>query len=162
VEVVRCSGLLPADRNGMSDPYVQVELGTQRKATKSKSKTLDPVYRERFSFSLQAAKPGDDDKTTLKLGLEVFDKDRGTKDDFLGEVSISLVEVFSGKWSSATVGPLEFELEDATSRVDPKIAKLVGSRKADGSGEWQEHGKVALKFSFQQEGAPAAKQTGKK
>ena len=158
VEVVRCSGLLPADKNGKSDPYVTLQLGTQRTVTKSKSKTLDPVYRERFSFGMQAAKPGDN-STALTLAVEVWDKDRGTKDQFLGEVSVSVVEAFSGKWSSATVGPLEFELADASSRVDPKIAKLVGSRTADGSGEWQEHGKVVLKFSFQREDAPAAKQT---
>ena len=161
VEVVRCSGLLPADKHGESDPYVKLELGTQRTATTSKSKTLDPVYRERYSFGMQAAKPGDNSRA-LSLAVEVWNKDRGATDTFLGEVSVSVVEAFSGKWSSATVGPLEYELTDASNRVDPKIAKLVASRIADGIGERQEHGKVVLKFSFQREDAPAAKQKGAK
>jgi hypothetical protein len=177
VEIVRCHGLLPADKNGKSDPYVKLELAGQRKSTKPKNKTLEPVYNESFCFDVQtqqtqkgtkakskssstlsAVGDGGDGSSTLQL--EIWDKDRGAKDDFLGEVAISLQEVFVGKWSSATVGPLSFELQDPKFRVDQTISKLVGSRKADGSGEWQEHGKVLLKFSF--EANTAAAKGGKK
>ena len=149
VTLVKCSGLLAADKNGKSDPYVTLTLGgAQPKATKAKSKTVDPVFNQSFSYDIKA---GD---TSSLLALEVWDKDRGAKDDLLGEASVQLVSVFAGKWSSATVGPLEFAFEDGASRVAPQIAAQVGSRLADGSG-WQEHGVATLKFSFEAKKAAA-------
>lgn len=150
VTLVKCSGLLAADKKG-SDPFVTLALGgAQPKATKAKSKTLEPVFNQAFSFEIAAGGQGND--TTL--ALEVWDKDRGAKNDFLGEASVQLVSVFAGKWSSATVGPLEFAFEDGASRVAPQIAQQVGSRLAGGSG-WQEHGVVQLKFSFEAKSAAA-------
>ena len=79
--------------------------------------------------------------------VEVSDWSRSPgQDSFLGDVVVNLAEAFAGNWSATAVGPLEFELGDAHGRLDAKIAKQVGTRRADG--EWQQHGRVALKLSF--------------
>ena len=78
-------GLKGADLNGKSDPYVQASIGSQRKQSKVVDKTLEPVWNEEFEFTgtLQ-------ELTARGLQLKVFDKDRLTKDDLLGEVRVSL------------------------------------------------------------------------
>ena len=145
VEVVSCSGLLSADRGGASDPYVTLRLGGgESLKSKVQKKTLSPVFNELFRFGIRAA---DDSPDAYRLHLEVSDWSRSPgQDSFLGDVVVNLAEAFAGNWSATPVGPLEFELGDANGRLDAKIAKQVGTRRADG--EWQQHGRVALKLSF--------------
>lgn len=82
VEVIDAKDLIPMDRNGLSDPYVVLELGSQREQTKYIRETLNPVWNEEFAFNIET---GDE---TIKV--EVWDKDVLPPDDFEGKVEIKI------------------------------------------------------------------------
>jgi hypothetical protein len=71
---------------GKSDPYVVVKRnGKQLGKTAVRRNTLDPKWAEEsFVFELL---PGGKDDDGEGLSLEVYDKDVGSKDDFLGRVT---------------------------------------------------------------------------
>ena len=64
-----------------SDPYCVPTLGLQSYKSKTKYKTLNPKYNERFEFSWNGLD---------KLQIEIFDKDEWTKDDHMGKVEVDL------------------------------------------------------------------------
>ncbi|KAF4531590.1 hypothetical protein B566_EDAN010056 [Ephemera danica] len=75
-----------------SDPYVRIDLNTINSdetldsvLTKTKKKTLNPQWNEEFIFRV---KPSDH-----KLVLQVFDENRLTRDDFLGMVELTLLNL---------------------------------------------------------------------
>ncbi len=80
---------LPAmDRCGTSDPYVEVILYPNQDKAKSKivEKCLNPIFDEKLIFkNVYPCDTGD-----MKLQLYVYDHDKITKDDKIGEVTISL------------------------------------------------------------------------
>ncbi|CAL7946575.1 unnamed protein product [Xylocopa violacea] len=92
LKVVAGHQLAKKDIFGASDPYVRVDLNTingdqtiDSALTKTKKKTLNPVWEEEFIFKV---KPVDH-----KLVLQVFDENRLTRDDFLGMVELKLVNL---------------------------------------------------------------------
>ncbi|MED6131698.1 hypothetical protein PIB30_012137 [Stylosanthes scabra] len=50
VRVIEAKNLPPTDLNGLSDPYVRLQLGKQRHKTKVIKKCLNPRWDEEFSF----------------------------------------------------------------------------------------------------------------
>ncbi|KAI5710989.1 hypothetical protein M8J75_013142 [Diaphorina citri] len=75
-----------------SDPYVRIDLNTvngdqtiDSALTKTRKKTLNPVWNEEFIFRV---KPSEH-----KLVFQVFDMNRLTRDDFLGMVELSLLNL---------------------------------------------------------------------
>ncbi|PIO76634.1 C2 domain protein [Teladorsagia circumcincta] len=86
---------LPAmDRNGMSDPYVKLCILPERKQkyeTKIIRNSLNPVYNETFLFSLPF-----NELQSKTLMLTVYDYDRLSKDDKMGELSIPLETIDFG------------------------------------------------------------------
>ena len=64
-----------------SDPYCVLTVGLQSSKSKTKYKTLNPIYNEPFSFSWNGVD---------QLVVEVFDKDEITKDDHMGRVEVAL------------------------------------------------------------------------
>ena len=57
IEIFKCRNLLPMDANGLSDPFVEVELkprfmfpNTERQRTTVIKKTLNPIYNEIFEL----------------------------------------------------------------------------------------------------------------
>ncbi|XP_031847586.1 E3 ubiquitin-protein ligase Nedd4 isoform X3 [Nomia melanderi] len=89
LKVIAGHQLAKKDIFGASDPYVRVDLNTingnhtvDSALTKTKKKTLNPVWEEEFIFRV---KPIDH-----KLVLQVFDENRLTRDDFLGRVELLL------------------------------------------------------------------------
>ncbi|XP_076279271.1 E3 ubiquitin-protein ligase Nedd4 isoform X4 [Lasioglossum baleicum] len=81
--------LAKKDIFGASDPYVRVDLNTvtgnqtvDSVLTKTKKKTLNPVWEEEFIFRVKPVEH--------KLVLQVFDENRLTRDDFLGRVELPL------------------------------------------------------------------------
>lgn len=75
-----------------SDPYVRIDLNTiygdiniDSVHTKTKKKTLNPKWEEEFVFRV---KPNEH-----KLVFQVFDENRFTRDDFLGMVELTLVNL---------------------------------------------------------------------
>jgi hypothetical protein len=84
-------GLLAADKNGKSDPYVVLTIGRQKRKSATVRANLDPVWDEAFVF-----KSDDEDLLERQLRLHVYDEDfRRVKinsmNDDLGKLSVSLV-----------------------------------------------------------------------
>ncbi|XP_076658191.1 E3 ubiquitin-protein ligase Nedd4 isoform X4 [Halictus rubicundus] len=89
LKVVAGHQLAKKDIFGASDPYVRVDLNTvtgnqtvDSVLTKTKKKTLNPVWEEEFIFRVKPVEH--------KLVLQVFDENRLTRDDFLGRVELPL------------------------------------------------------------------------
>ena len=51
VQLLRGNGLLAADANGFSDPYVKLSLGEQKQRSKTMKKTLHPVWTNEVCLS---------------------------------------------------------------------------------------------------------------
>ncbi|XP_034173083.1 E3 ubiquitin-protein ligase Nedd4 isoform X1 [Osmia lignaria lignaria] len=92
LKVIAAHQLAKKDIFGASDPYVRVDLNTingdqtvDSALTKTKKKTLNPTWEEEFIFRV---KPVDH-----KLVLQVFDENRLTRDDFLGMIELTLINL---------------------------------------------------------------------
>lgn len=90
VEVVRAEGLKAADRNGKSDPYVELHLNTNKDEfmkTKKVKKSLEPVWNEKGTVSVS-------NRYDSNIRVVCFDWDMGPeKDDLLGISNVSLSDV---------------------------------------------------------------------
>lgn len=85
IKLLRATDLLSMDRNGSSDPYVQLTLcGTTHKS-KTTKKDLNPVWDETFHWNGQLRQ-----LTSEPLQLHARDYDFGRKDDELGQASVDL------------------------------------------------------------------------
>ncbi|XP_023173292.1 E3 ubiquitin-protein ligase Nedd-4 isoform X4 [Drosophila hydei] len=92
IVVISGKSLAKKDIFGASDPYVRIDLNTihgdiniDSVLTKTKKKTLNPSWNEEFIFRV---KPSEH-----KLVFQVFDENRLTRDDFLGMVELTLVNL---------------------------------------------------------------------
>ena len=54
--LTRAIGLMAADRNGLSDPFVKLRVGDDEFKSKVCFKTLDPVWHAEFEFKATQAK----------------------------------------------------------------------------------------------------------
>ncbi|CAH1112426.1 unnamed protein product [Psylliodes chrysocephalus] len=83
VSVVRCVNLLPMDNNGLSDPFVKLQLkpdpNHKKHKTSIKWKNLNPVFNEEFAFETRPT-----ELSTQSLYITVYDKDYGKSNDYLG------------------------------------------------------------------------------
>lgn len=90
ITVLEGRSLAPKDKSGLSDPYVKVQLGEQKKVTKAIPQTLDPTWGETFylygrwhahsprlitSAASRIAEPG-----KAEIILDVFDWDQFSAD----------------------------------------------------------------------------------
>ncbi|KAK7913079.1 hypothetical protein WMY93_013290 [Mugilogobius chulae] len=91
VKVIAGIGLAKKDILGASDPYTRLSLYDPVNGeitslqTKTIKKTLDPKWNEEFFFRVNPSKH--------RLLLEVFDENRLTRDDFLGQVDVPLNQI---------------------------------------------------------------------
>ncbi|XP_029109491.1 E3 ubiquitin-protein ligase NEDD4-like isoform X3 [Scleropages formosus] len=91
VQVVAGIRLAKKDILGLSDPYTRITLYDLENddsisiQTKTIKKTLDPKWNEEFFFSVHPQKH--------RLLFQVFDENRLTRDDFLGQVDIPLHQI---------------------------------------------------------------------
>lgn len=91
VTVLQCEELPALDMGGTSDPYVKVYLLPDKKKkyeTKVHRKTLNPVFEETFTFKVPYA-----DIMSKTLVFGIYDFDRFSKHDQIGEVKIPLCQV---------------------------------------------------------------------
>ncbi|XP_053576458.1 synaptotagmin-1 [Bombina bombina] len=91
VLVKQAASLKAMDSGGTSDPYVIVYLtnDTRKKhETKVYRKTLNPVFNESFNFQIPQS-----DIAETAVVLQVFDFNRFSKHDVIGEVRLPLGEV---------------------------------------------------------------------
>ena len=88
VHVIRARNLAKMDFGGKSDPYVVLRCGDSVHKTEVIKKTLSPEWTDaQFEF--------DDVRRGEVLIAEVFDWDRGTKDEPMGRVSVPLLNIDS-------------------------------------------------------------------
>lgn len=92
VNILKAFDLPAKDFCGSSDPYVKIYLLPDRKRkfqTRVHRKTLNPTFNESFQFPATY-----DELATSKLHLSVFDFDRFSRHDMIGEVILdNLFEV---------------------------------------------------------------------
>ncbi|XP_077368692.1 synaptotagmin-2-like isoform X1 [Festucalex cinctus] len=88
VGILQAADLLSMDSGGTSDPYVKVFVLPDKKKkfdTKVHKKTLNPVFNETFIFKIPFQEMGG--KT---LVMSVYDFDRFSKHDVIGEIKIPM------------------------------------------------------------------------
>ncbi|GCB71193.1 synaptotagmin VIII [Scyliorhinus torazame] len=88
VGVVQAKDLKAMDLGGTSDPYVTAYLlpeKTQTFETKVYRRTLNPIFKERFTFKASQA-----DVAEKTVVMQVYDFNRFSKHDVIGEVRIPL------------------------------------------------------------------------
>ncbi|XP_061737738.1 E3 ubiquitin-protein ligase NEDD4-like isoform X3 [Nerophis ophidion] len=91
VKVIAGIKLAKKDILGASDPYTKLSLydplsgAIASVQTKTVKKSLDPKWNEEFYFRVHPTKH--------RLLLEVFDENRLTRDDFLGQVDVPLNQI---------------------------------------------------------------------
>ncbi|CAG4995074.1 unnamed protein product [Parnassius apollo] len=88
-----------------SDPYCKFRLGNEKYKSKVVWKTLHPSWLEQFDFHLY------DDQEQI-LEVTVWDKDKQTKDDFLGRCTIDLTKLEREKTHS-----IWQDLEDGNGQI---------------------------------------------
>lgn len=92
VTVIQAEELPALDMGGTSDPYVKVYLLPDKKKkfeTKVHRKTLNPVFQEMFTFKGVPYA----DAMNKTLVFAIFDFDRFSKHDQIGEVKVPLCQV---------------------------------------------------------------------
>ncbi|CAG6021888.1 unnamed protein product, partial [Menidia menidia] len=85
VNILRAEDLPAKDLCGTSDPYVKIYLLPDRKKfqTRVHRKMLNPTFNESFQFPVPY-----DELATRKLHMTVFDFDRFSRHDMIGEVML--------------------------------------------------------------------------
>lgn len=86
VRVIEAKNLPPTDPNGLSDPYVKLQLGKHRFKTKVVKKSLNPNWGEEFSFKV--------DDLNEELVICVLDEDKYFNDDFVGQIKVPVSLIF--------------------------------------------------------------------
>jgi len=114
VNVIQAADLPGMDMSGTSDPYVKIYLLPDKKKkheTKVHRKTLNPVFNESFIFKVPYAEMGQ-----KILTFAVFDFDRFSKHDQIGQVQLPLNSVDLGRvvedWKDLTPPDSESEKEN--------------------------------------------------
>ncbi|XP_005995514.1 synaptotagmin-2 isoform X2 [Latimeria chalumnae] len=95
VGVIQAAELISMDMGGTSDPYVRVFILPDKKKkyeTKVHKKTLNPVFNETFTFKVPYQELGG--KT---LVMAIYDFDRFSKHDIIGEVKVPMNTVDLGQ-----------------------------------------------------------------
>ncbi|KAJ0174354.1 hypothetical protein K1T71_010500 [Dendrolimus kikuchii] len=115
LKIVGAYSLAKKDIFGASDPYVRVELQkvdgditVETFLTKTKKKTLNPVWNQEFVFRV---KPQEH-----KLLIQVFDENRLTRDDFLGMVEVPLGSVAFESAANARPNLVKYPLRPRSAR----------------------------------------------
>ena len=75
VRVIEARNIPPMDPNGLSDPYVKLQLGKQKFRTKVIKKSLNPYWSEEFTFKVEDLKE--------ELSISVLDEDKFMINDFM-------------------------------------------------------------------------------
>ncbi|CAM9285852.1 unnamed protein product [Lampetra planeri] len=129
VGILQAADLMSMDSGGTSDPYVKVLLLPDKKKkfdTKVHKKTLNPVFNETFVFKVPYEELGG--KT---LVMSVYDYDRFSKHDVIGEVKIPMNTIDLGRpieeWKDLESADQEEKLGDIciSLRYVPTAGKLT-------------------------------------
>uniref|UniRef100_H3A8M5 Synaptotagmin 8 n=2 Tax=Latimeria chalumnae TaxID=7897 RepID=H3A8M5_LATCH len=147
VGVKQAAELMAMDSGGTSDPYVVAYLTSdtgKKHETKVYRKTLSPIFNENFTFKVTK-----DDIPESKLVMQVYDFNRFSKHDIIGEVRIPLSSVdlnvvieewqelcLASKDDEEKLGDICFSLRyvPTTSKLTVVILEAKGLKKMDEGG----------------------------
>ncbi|KAM6155635.1 BAI1-associated protein 3 [Rhynchocyon petersi] len=133
VEVLHAADLLPLDANGLSDPFVIVELVpphffplVRSQRTPVKARTLHPVYDELFHFSVPAEACR---RRAACVLFTVMDHDWLSTNDFAGEAALGLggvPGVFRPHTGARSGQPVTLHLRRPKAQVRAALRMLEG------------------------------------
>lgn len=93
VHVLEARNLAARDQNGLSDPFVRLQLGNTKTKSAVILKNLNPAWHEEFFFNVV----GSDEE----LLVTVWDEDRFSH-DFLGQVKIPISAILTAEKKTVT------------------------------------------------------------
>uniref|UniRef100_UPI00398E523B BAI1-associated protein 3 isoform X2 n=1 Tax=Pristiophorus japonicus TaxID=55135 RepID=UPI00398E523B len=140
VEVLHASNLIALDTNGLSDPFVIIELspqhifpGAKSQRTQIKNKTLHPIFDEQFTFMVSGEPCS---TSTACIHFTVMDHDWLSTNDFAGEAVMPLQEIHGLHKPAITGGlknvpPVFLKLMHPDPNVMKPIMKMLEGRTAD-------------------------------
>ncbi|XP_068097521.1 synaptotagmin-3 isoform X2 [Hyperolius riggenbachi] len=101
VKILKALELPAKDANGFSDPYVKMYLLPDRKKkfqTKVHRKTLNPIFNETFHFNVPF-----NELNTRKLHFSIYDFDRFSRHDLIGQVVLDNLLEFTNPTEEAPI-----------------------------------------------------------
>ena len=148
VGLAGCRSLIPADRKGLSDPYVVLSLGHEVVRSTIVMDTLDPDFGEKLVLHVDPAQH----TPQTPLRIEVFSEDADRRDHFLGEAEVGLEAVLrvNPTGSPGRLRKRPYPLADPNGRVRPKDLqrKKRQMRSVPSAPPCQTYGSVELSASF--------------
>ncbi|CAJ1963811.1 unnamed protein product [Cylindrotheca closterium] len=153
VEIMSCRDLLGADKDGLSDPFVRIKMGSKNiHKTERVNKTLNPVYsaKENHSFVIDCSIS--ELLEAKGILVRAVDWDRGFGgDDDLGWVQISPESLYQCNVQEYRLNPPYGKNEDA--------GYVTIRTTAISAAERDEHAKGILAFASKPAGPPVASAT---
>ncbi|KAI3943668.1 hypothetical protein MKW92_026161, partial [Papaver armeniacum] len=115
--------LKDSDLIGKMDPYVVIKLGhRKRKSSVCKRQGKTPVWNENLKFDVEYAGDIRDEHPQYKLNFKIMDKDRFSKDDFVGELTIYVDDL------------LAQGMVNGKAEIPPCNYNVLGSNQSDNGG----------------------------
>jgi hypothetical protein len=123
VLVKRARNLAVKDANGLSDPFVEVKVGSQKKKTKVIKRNLNPIWKEEFTFNV----PAKSAESEL-VKVSVWDWDMVSSSDYMGDFTIPLSslppEQPVSKWFLLAVGDKQGREEKEGDPKSPRRSNI--------------------------------------
>ena len=126
---------------GAPDPYVQVlfSQGLKDRKTKTIKNTVNPSWNEEFGWEVPHDKVSE-----LTVTLRVFDDDKLSKDDPLGEIVVPLWQVDFASGPTEEIKPLQPITKQATKSQRPPSRQRQSSGSSFSSDEETKQSKSYL------------------
>jgi len=103
ITVVEAQDLAPKDRNGRADPYIIVGLRKKEHKTKIMDSTLNPVWNKEDATFMMEVSEDDLNDHDSQLKFTVWNKNRASRDDYMGEAAIPLQQLLDAAEAIQTI-----------------------------------------------------------
>ncbi|XP_033100524.1 synaptotagmin-10-like [Anneissia japonica] len=122
VNIIKATGLPAKDFSGTSDPYVKIYLYPDRKKfqTKVHRKTCNPIFHETFEFNVAYA-----DLSEKSLKFTIYDFDRFSRHDLIGEISVD--DLMSKVDPTSGARHFQLDIYSTQSQERPDLGEIMFS-----------------------------------